>query len=161
MPRFGRRKIIWFAVGIIIVVIVAVCWSVYSNTPSPERTTHRIAARGFEQVIVSSKRSGVRTHRPPYRLEFESSAGAVDVYVVPVSLGYRAEDREHIRKVTDEFAAGQVPKDVVAKSSGDRGQIKLRGWWQGLWERNRLASYLVLIRSANESEVTLVVHYGP
>jgi hypothetical protein len=159
MPRLGRRQIVGFAVGIV-VVIVAVCWRWYATTPQPERSTHRIAAAGFKPVIVSSKRSGVYrpSHRPPRRLEFESSAGAVDVYVVPVSLGYRAADREQIDKLTDEFAAGQVPEDVIAKSSGDRGQIKLREWWQ---QRNSLASYLVLIRSANESEVTLVVHYGP
>jgi hypothetical protein len=156
MPRFDRRTIIWFVLGIM-VVMAAGYWTAYGKAPPPQRTTHRIEAGGFERVIVSSKRSGVRSHRPPYRLEFESSAGAVDVYVAPVSLGYRAEDWEHIRKATDEFAAGQVPKDVVAKSSGDRGQIKLAGEWQ----RNSLASYLVLIRCANQSEVTLVVHYGP
>lgn len=71
-------------------------------------------------------------------------------------MGYRAEDRERIDKVTAEFAAGRELKDVVAKASGDREQIDLKEWWQASGQAN----YLVFVRSANETEVTLVVHYG-
>ena len=157
MPEFGRHKIIWLAAGMM-VVMAAIFWMYRSsNTPEPTRHTYLIKAGGVAQAIVTPKRSGIRSRRNPHHLEYESAAGAVNVYVVRCTVGYRAEDREHINKLTDEFAAGQAPKDFVAKSSGDRGRINLGGAWQ----RHHEASYLVLIRSANESEVTLVVHYGP
>jgi hypothetical protein len=156
MLTFSRRIVIGSVVGFLVILVVCF-WRIYSNAPPSQQSTHRIAAGGSERVIISSKRSGVRRRRPPYSVEFQSSVGAVDVYVVPVSLGYRAQDWEHINTVTAEFAAGQVPKDVVAKESGARGQIKLRDWW----ESKKTPSYLVLIRSANQTEVTVVVHYGP
>lgn len=163
MDRIGRRELIFLAVCGVVFVIVGGYWSMVSNTPEPATTTHQIAPGGFEQVIVGNKRSGIRGRgRPPYRLEFKSSGGPVDVYVTPVKLGYRAEYQERIDKLTEEFAAGQAPEDIVGKSSGKRGTITLRQWWQGWFERTKPgAAYLVLIRSENESEVTIIVHYGP
>ena len=60
-----------------------------------------------------------------------------------------------MRWLTDELAAGQAPRDFVARSSGERGRINLGGSWQ----RHHEAHYVVLIRSAKECEVTLVIHY--
>jgi hypothetical protein len=90
-------------------------------------------------------------------LEFASSAGAVDVYVVPCTIGYRKAEWDYVNKVTDEFAAGRVPIDVAAQASGVSGRIELKG----LWKREGRPTYMVLVRSVNETEVKIVVHYGP
>ena len=142
----------------VMVAMAAAFWMYHrSNTPEPTRHTFRIKADGVERVMASPKRAGIRSRRNPHHLEYESAGGAVDVYVVRGNVGYRAADRERVDKLTDAFAAGQAPPDVFAKSSGERGRIHLGG----AWLRHHEASYLVFIRSANESEVTVVVHYGP
>jgi hypothetical protein len=157
MREFGRREFILLAAGMI-VVMAAVFWMYRSaNTPEPTRHTYLIKPDGVARAMVAPKRSGIRSQRNPHHLEYESAAGAVNVYVVRGTAGSRAKDRELIDKLTNEFAAGHAPKDFVAKSSGVRGRINLGG----SWKRHHEAYYLVLIRSANESEVTLVVHYGP
>lgn len=157
MREFDRHKFICLAAGML-VVMAALFWAYRSsNTPEPTRHTYLLKADGVAQAMVTAKRSGLRSRRNPSHLEYKSAAGAVNVYVVRCAAGYRAKDQEFIDKLTDEFAAGQPPKDFVARSSGNRGRINLGG----SWKRHHEASYLVLIRSANESEVTLVVHYGP
>jgi hypothetical protein len=130
-----------------------------ARTPQPATSTHRIAAGGYARALVTGNRaSGTRgSHRPPHHLQFASSAGAVDVYVVPCTIGYRKEEWDYINNLTEEFAADRVPAGVAARASGDRGRIDLRG----LGRREGRASYVVLMRSAYASEVTLVVHYGP
>jgi len=157
MREFRRREFILLAAGMM-VVMAAIFWMYRSsNTPEPTRHTYLIKADGVTHAIVTPRRSGIRSRRNPHHLKYEPAAGAVNVYVVRCTVGYRAEEREYINKLTDEFAAGQAPQDVVAKSSGHRGRLDLGGSWR----RHHEASYLVLIRSANESEVTVVVHYGP
>jgi hypothetical protein len=157
MREFEHQKFVWLAAGVL-AGMAALFWMYHSsNTPEPTRSTHRIEAGGVAQAMATPKRSGIRSRRNPRYLEYESAGGEVSVYVVRGTFGYRAADREQMQKLTDDFAAGQAPQEYVARSRGSRGRINLGGGWQ----RHHEASYLVLIRSANESEVTLVVHYGP
>ena len=162
MDDFGHRKSTWLMMGLTLTgAMFAVGYFNWrARTPPPEATTHQIAAGGFARALVSGKRSsgaGRGSYRPPHHLEFASSAGAVDVSVVPCTIGYRADQWARIDEVTDEFAAGRVPQDVAAQATGNRGRIDLKD----LWRREGRPSWVVLIRSAQESEVTLVVHYGP
>jgi hypothetical protein len=157
MREFDHRGFIVVAAGVMVVMAAAFWMYRSANTPEPTRHAFQIKAGDVTRVIVSPKRSGIRSQRNPHHLEYESAGGAVNVYVVRGNIGYRAVDRERVDKLTDELAAGQAPQDVFAKSSGERGRIHLGG----AWLRHHEAYYLVFIRSENESEVTVVVHYGP
>jgi hypothetical protein len=156
MREFAHLKVIGLAASMMM-VMAAMFWMYRNgNTPEPTRHTYLLEADGVARAMVTPKRAGIRSRRNPSHLEYQSAAGAVNVYVVRYA-GSRAQEREQFEKLADEFAAGQFPKDFVAKSSGDRGRINLGG----RWKRHHEAYYMVLIRSANESEVKLVVHYAP
>lgn len=93
--------------------------------------------------------------RLPHHVEFEAGGGAASVYVVPLPSGTPRAQVETMTRLTEQLASGQTPESVEGEASGKRGRIDLNWWPYGS------SKYLALVRCENESEVTLVVHYGP
>lgn len=163
LERVDLRKAKWL--GVVLVVVVVICMGIrlvsdWSKTPPPTSSTHRLAAGGHMRHPLHF--STVRTehwhgrradtdHYPPHHLDFTSSGGPVEVCVVP-----NPHAPVRLNKATEDFAAGRVPEEVIGQASGDRGRIYLKDPWR----RGNVASYAVFVRSATDTEVTLVVHYG-
>lgn len=166
MDQFNWRKIALVALGVSLLVLVVVLLR-WSQIPPATVTVYSIEAdRGFETVIVSTKTTttsstfsiGKREYRhAPEKLDFESTNGPVDVYWAPINLGYKMEHWKHIESLKQEFAEGRVPKAVAGHSSGASGRLKLKHRSN---DGHAHKSYLIMIRSPAENEVTLKVHYG-
>src|SRR5687768_5423887 len=104
MREFGRQEFIGLA-AVVMVLMAAMFWMYRSsNTPEPTRNTYLIKAGGVAPALVTPKSSGLRSRRNPGHLQYESTAGAVSVYVVRSTIAYRAEQWDSINKLTDEFA---------------------------------------------------------
>jgi len=133
------------------------------NPPKPRRHTSFLSAGGVSREIVGSEdakitNTGKGSFSPPFlphHLEFDSVGGAVDVYVVNLPSGDAREFVDVMTRLTEQLKAGQPPENFFAKGAGHHGRIDLNWWPYGY------TKYLVLLRAERESEVTLVVHYGP
>ncbi|MGQ0636935.1 MAG: hypothetical protein ACT4QC_20190 [Planctomycetaceae bacterium] len=131
------------------------------NPPEPQVDSYLISAGSVSRAIIHEKSSRGRSGRfsPPYlphHLDFESTQGTIDVYVLRFPAGEANEAIDEMLKLTDQLAAGRPPETFVAAASGAQGRIPLGGWWP--YGRTR---YLVLIRSEKESEVRLITRYAP
>jgi len=130
----------------------------------PPSTTHSflIDAGGVARAIVGSKDPGVSrpgTFVPPHQpdhINFASANGPVDVYIVRYSTDNLEAELERLTRLTQQLKAGKPLDEYLAKGSGQQGRIDLAGWWPFGWAKS-----VVLIHSQNESEVQVVVHYGP
>lgn len=133
------------------------------SSPKPQRHSFLIAPGGVSRAVVQQKTPAAPNSRPgsfmlprlPHHVNFEATGGPVDVYLVRYPSGTPREQVDEMTRLTEQLAAGQPPQRVAAKGSGRRGRIDLHSWPYGT------SKYLALVRSENESEVTLVVHYGP
>ncbi len=158
----GRKSLGIVAVLLALFFIFSVFVVPRINPPRPTIHSSLVPAGGVSRAIVRSqspKTSRPGTFVPPYQphhIDFTSSNGPVDVYFVRFSGdGPQAEVDEMLR-LTQQLEAGQPPQEFLAKGSGQQGRIELAGWWPFGW-----ANSLVLVRSQQESEVQLVIHYGP
>jgi len=157
------RKSRWIVAGLIgLFAIFCLIVLPRVNPPQPARHSYLIAAGGVSRAIVGHKEAPQGQpgrFSPPYRphhVEFTSSAGPVEVYMVRFDAGDPQAQVDNMTRLTTGLQAGQPPQNPLASGSGREGRIDLPGWWPFGWTQ-----YLVLIRSRNESEVQLVVHYGP
>lgn len=154
MSRFiSRAAIVLVAITILVMLISYL--RVQSRIIEPVRSMHRIAAGSFEGVnIHDAYPPRSRKRWSPRSVEFESTAGVVEVYVVPVSLAGTMRHKNYIQQLTEEFAAGIAPKDAI-HLSGRTGRMSLKNFPQN----NKLPNYLLLIRSDVKTDVMVVVHY--
>jgi hypothetical protein len=161
MYRLDRNKSALAALAFVaffafVFLIVVPC----VNPPQPRRHGFYIFAGGVSRAIVKDKTRRSRSWyshagklpRLPHHIDFESSAGDIEVYVVPYPSGDVRAAVEEMQTLTEQLKAGQPPPRVYARGSGQTGRIMLHHFPYG-WVR-----YLVLVRSANQSEVSLVVH---
>ena len=158
----GRKSLLIVAGLLGLFFIFSVFVAPRINPPGPTVHTSLIFAGGVSRTIVGSKEPKVGrpgTFVPPYQphhIDFASSNGPVDVYVVPFSDADVKAKVDEMLRLTEQLQAGQPPEEYLAKGSGNQGRIDLAGWWPFGWAKS-----LVLIHSQNKSEVRLVVHYGP
>lgn len=133
------------------------------SAPPPNPHNWSVAPGGVARAIVQEKdkpsrnrgsRGGLRRSHLPHHIDFEATGGAA-VYVVRYPTGGPRRQIEEMTRLTDQLRAGQPPTNVVAQGTGDRGRISVNWWPYGQ------AKYLVLVRCEQQSEVTLLVHYGP
>ena len=164
-PMFGihSRKSLGIVVSLMFAVLVFTVFVLPRvNPPAPAVHSYLISAGGVSRCITTSR--SARTGRPgrlsppyqPHHIDFTSSNGPVDVYVVRISSSDPGNEVTRMMEMTERLQAGQPPENLIAKGSGEKGRIDVAGFWPYGWARS-----LVLIRSQNESEVQLVVHYGP
>lgn len=158
----GRKSLLIVAGLLGLFFIFSVFVAPRVNPPQPTIHSSLISAGGVSRLIMGSKdpqagRPGtfVPPHQP-HHIDFTSSNGPIDVYVVPFSTADPEAGVDEMQRLTDQLQSGQPPEECLAKGSGNRGRIDLAGWWPFGWAKS-----LVLIHSQNESEVQLVVHYGP
>jgi len=130
-------------------------WRAHSSNIEPVQSMHHIAAGSYESVLIHDAYPLRSRYRwSPRSIEFASSAGVVEVYAMQVSLAGTMRHKSYIQKLTEEFAAGSVPKDAV-HLSGKTGRINLKDFP----ENNKLPNFMLLIRSTNETEVTVITRY--
>lgn len=161
MPWISRHKktLLYSGGGIL---LLAYFLFIHPRMRVPPSRTHSylIFAGNVSRALVVDSRTESRTGKPslprlPHHLEFTSSNGPVDVYVLDFSdLDPHAQVSAMLDQ-TKELIAGHPPQEFVAKGSGNSGRIDLHWWPYGR------AKYIVLIHSAQQSEVVLKVHYGP
>ncbi len=132
-------------------------WGLYAPK---ESSTHHVEANGHTRILIGSKdypgtwRRSVLRHAP-YCIEFQSTNGEVEVWVVPCSLAHRADAGAELARMTEEFASGRTPREVAGTSTGSHGRIYLAD----LWKKGTLASYAVFIRSRAATEVAMETYY--
>lgn len=160
MRLLKNRRVLWTA-GIMLLVVFSLLLLPRINPPAPDRHTYLIFPGRVSRAFVDEKfrRSGARRGGLsfpclPHHLEFEST-GTIDVYVVRVPSGSAKERIDEMTRLTEQLLDGRPPEAIVAKARGRRGRIDLHWWPYGV------VSYLVLVRSEEQSEVEMVVHYGP
>jgi len=150
--------------GVAIAVVAGVAYYVVlprTNAPPPDVHNYMIFPGSVSRAIVKQKqaqgrrrRGGLQRSHLPQHLDFEAPGGAA-VYVVRYPTGGPRREVEEMGRLTHQLKAGLPPQDSVAHGSGVRGRLLL----------NRLpygeAKYLVLVRSEQGSEVTLLIHYSP
>ncbi|MFH0792691.1 MAG: hypothetical protein V2A74_01520 [bacterium] len=130
------------------------------NQPVPQTHSYLISAGGVSRAIIQQEYAHSPTGkysppRLPHHLDFKAGRGTVDVYVVRFPSGGAVQQVNAMLNLTEELKAGRPPKEFVARGSGESGRIDLNWWPYGT------TKYLVMIHAERESEVTLVVHYGP
>lgn len=132
------------------------------NPPPPKSQTAFVFAGDVSRGIVGS--GDPQTSRPgtftfpyrPHHIDFTSSNGPVDVYVVGCSFADPKTQVEEMTRLTDQLRDRQPPEDALGSASGETGRIDVGGWSPVGW-----GQILVLIRSQNDTEVRWTVHYGP
>ena len=128
--------------------------------PQPRIDSYHFFGGDVRRAILTDKsKTADNPGRPsiPFRprtIIFESSNGPIDVFVLRFPSGSNEQSIRQMMQLTDELAAGKTPENFVAHGSGERGQVNI-GWFPFGY-----AKYLVLVRSENESDVTLTTHYG-
>jgi hypothetical protein len=141
----------------VLVMAILIPWI---NPPKPQRHTFHIFAGYVSRARIQDSYSD--TSRPgtftppirPHHLEFASSNGEVQVYVVRIS-GSVTEQMTQMTDLTEQFKSGTAPSTYLARGTGQNGKIKLHSWPFGFCE------YLLLVRSEQDSDVSVVVKYGP
>ena len=161
--RAIRNQKFWWIIGILAAILFLFVIP-RVDPPPPQVDSYFISAGGVSRATIQEK-SKQRTSRLrsrgfgrtflPHHLEFKSTGGSVDVYVVRFPSGSPREQVDEMTRLTEDLKKGRPPKRAVAKGSGDSGRIDLHSWGSGG------VMYLVLVRSENDSDVTLVTHYGP
>jgi hypothetical protein len=121
----------------------------------PRQSVHEIAAGSVETVnIIDAYPRRSRCRWPARRVEFASSSGVVEAYVVHISLSGKMIHSKHINKLKQEFAAGTIPREAL-HLTGRTGTFRLKD----LPENKQLPNYMLLIRSRNQTAVTVTVRY--
>ena len=161
MPWISRHKksLLYTGGGILLLAWFVL---IHPRVRVPPSRTHNylIFAGSVSRALVVDSRTATQAGKPslprlPHHLEFTSSNGPVEVYVLDLShLDPRAQVSEMLNQ-TNELIAGHPPQKFLAKGSGDSGRIDLHWWPYGT------AKYVALIHSPQQSEVVLEVHYGP
>lgn len=166
MARINWPKTAVILVGCVLVALLAV-YLRWSQIPPPKVTVYTIAEDpGFETVVVGTTTTltsptfsiSKREYRhAPEVLDFESTNGPVDVYWAPINFLRNLENQAYIKSLKQEFAEGRVHKAVAGHSSGTSGRLRLK---HSSNAGHAIKSYLIMIRSKTENQVTLKVHYG-
>jgi hypothetical protein len=164
MPVFKLKLTV--LVGVVLATCAGIAYYVVLprvNAPPPNPHNWAIAPGGVARAIVQEKknparnrgrRGGLRPSYLPHHIDFEATGGAA-VYLVPYPTGGSRKAVEEMTRLTDQLRAGQPPAHAVAQGSGTRGRISIN------WRPYGQAKYLVLVRCEQQSEVSLLVHYGP
>jgi hypothetical protein len=166
MARINWPKTAVILAGCVLVALLSVFLR-WTQIPPPTVTVYPIAEdRGFEMVVVGTKTTltsptfsiSKREYRhAPDWLDFESTNGPVDVYWAPINFLRNLENQAYIKSLKQEFAEGRVHKAVAGHAAGTSGRLRLE---HSSNAGHGIKSYLIMIRSKTENEVTLKVHYG-
>lgn len=157
----------WLKRVIFVVVIVISLRAIkhyvdrWTHAPPPTTQTLQIAAGSDARILIGMKEEPGNTWRKsrywsPYYLDYSSSAGEVEICIVPCST--RAKGRVELERMTRQFASGQVPAESISLVSGVNGRIYVKDPKHKSGSAN-LSSYAVFVRSANDSEVNFIIHY--
>jgi len=158
-PR-KRKSYLFRAVAVVLVLIVFLVQM--RNRPAPPDShsfTHQLRSGQVGRSIISRPEQNATNRQMssiPLELEFETSAGKAEIYLLPFDSTDDGQQVAMIIKASDELEAGKPPHGFVATSTGQAGRIPLP---ESIWGADP-NHFLVLMRTQADCALTLTVHYG-
>ena len=153
------RKLLIIVIVLVIVLAAFVVVIPRINPPKPQTHTFHVFGGDVARTWISDSNSD--SSRPgtftppilPHHLEYTSSHGEIDLFVVKLD-GSPADQIAKMTQLTTDLKSGRDPEPVVARATGRDGQIQLHSWALGT------VKYLLLVRSEQDSDISVIVHYG-
>lgn len=148
-----------FVIGIFLAIFLLRLLS-GPKLPPPLTLTYQLQAGHVARALITEQESpseGRNVYFSPHHLNYVSSAGDIEIYVFSFSTTDDAEQVATMLQLSDDLEAGHPLKGFVGKTTGQQGRVPFpKDEWTPGQKR-----FLVLMRSPVDSEVSLVVYYGP
>jgi len=161
-PARPVRKRYPYRTVLVVIIVGVLMMRMFGNQhpPEPETSAFLLEPGRVSRALLSERfaRGGKQPLKfSPHHANYVSTAGDVEFYIFPFTSSEDSDQVARMMQLSEDLEAGKELTGFAGKTKGKQGRLSFpKDIWTG-----GMHGFLILMRAAERTELTLEVHYGP